>query len=144
MKKILILLFIMFITSFSFGQINASNGYGFMYEPAFSVAGQDTVISNWIGVGEKPNIELGFAVSANSKFEIVVYYQAGVSITQYATVTADTLINTVTTGGFVTKILRSTSVNLIPAATFIRIRAVRIATGSATSIVLQGRIVFRN
>ena len=141
MKKILAFIFVLFIASFSFGQ---SSGYGFLYNSAFSVAGTDTLTSEWFAIGDHGSVELGFAVSDSSKFEVVVYYQAGASTSQYATVTADTLTNTTDGGGFVTKILRSSSSNLIPAATYIKVRAVRIATGSATSVTFQGRVVFKD
>lgn len=150
MKKLnlfLVVIALFLVTSVtSYGQ---STGYGLVYNSTFSVAGTDTLTSDWVWTGYYPNVELGFAVSDSTIFEVTVYYQAGKSTSEYATVTADTLSALTDGGGFVAKILRNSySTNLIPGATYIKVRVVRIATKgsdtSASSVSLQGRVIFRN
>lgn len=150
MKKLnlFFIAFAMFLVT-SVASYAQSTGYGLVYNSDFSVAGTDTLTSDWIWTGYYPNIELGFAVSDSTIFEVTVYYQAGKSTSEYATVTADTLSALTDGGGFVAKVLRNTyDTNLIPGATYIKVRVVRIATKdantSATSVSLQGRAIFRN
>lgn len=145
MKKLFLIVFALLMLGLGKAQ-SVSDGYGFFYEPDFSVAGNDTVTSSFFNVSTHQNVSLGFSVSDSSKFEVVVYYAGQISnaSTQYKTVTADTLTNTQDGGGFVTKVLRSESSDLIPAAGYIKVRVVRIATGSSTTVTLQGRVRFRN